>query len=306
MDPTFPVPSAQTTQAAVDAAAPTASAPLDPTKIIGTMFSADLGFAILKGFFAFLVCIVAVRLAVFLLKRIFRKTISLRTAMIAEKAVAYGGFVMACLIAFDIAGINVTALLGAAGIAGIAVGFAAQTSFANVISGLFLLSEKAFSSGDVIEVGEVVGVVESIDVLSVKVRTFDNRLVRIPNENLIKSNLINITRYPIRRMNFEFTITRDSDIEIARIALLEVADANPFVLKNPEPFFMLTGITPEGVGVFFGTWFRQERFIEVRNGMYMDMVKAFRERGIRFAFRTITIDPATGAGGAKTKTRTVR
>ncbi len=277
---------------------------IDPLAILGSMFTPELGMSVLRGVIAFALGMALVRLAAFVLRRLFRKAPSQRTAVIAQKVLSYGGTVLVVILAFKVAGIDVTALLGAAGIAGIAIGFAAQTSFANVISGLFLLSEKSFASGDVIQVGDIVGVVDSIDVLSVKVQTFDNRLVRIPNENLIKSNLINITRYPIRRMNFEFTVGIDSDLELVRTTLLEVADANPFVLKNPEPFFLLEGITNEGHTVFFGTWFRQERLTEVRNSMYVGIAEAFKARKIRYASRTLKLDTvdrslATEKKGAK-------
>ena len=76
--------------------------------------------------------------------------------------------------------------------------FASQTSVSNIISGIFLISEQPFQVGDLIKVGETKGVVLSIDLLSIKLRTFDNQLVRIPNENLIKNELSNITRFPIR------------------------------------------------------------------------------------------------------------
>ncbi len=94
-------------------------------------------------------------------------------------------------------GFNLGVLVGAAGIVSVAVGFASQTSASNLISGLFLLAEKPFQIGDVIKVGDTTGEVLTIDLLSVKLRTYDNLYVRIPNESLIKSQVTTLAfSYP--------------------------------------------------------------------------------------------------------------
>ena len=109
-------------------------------------------------------------------------------------------------------GVKLTALLGAAGIVGIAVGFASQTSVSNIISGLFLISEKPFAIGDVLKVGGTTGIIQSIDLLSIKIRTFDNLFVRIPNEKILSSEVTNITRFPIRRMDIVFQVDYGQDL----------------------------------------------------------------------------------------------
>jgi len=86
----------------------------------------------------------AVRLLLLAAKRLGRSRLSPRAGSVVEKAVRYGGAAIVIVNASEVAGIDLSAVLGAAGIAGIALGFAAQTSMSNVISGLFLFSEKTF------------------------------------------------------------------------------------------------------------------------------------------------------------------
>ena len=102
------------------------------------------------------------------------------------KILKYSFFVLAVIYVLGIFNIKITALLGAAGIAGVAIGFAAQTSFSNIISGFFILSEKSLKIGDYITIKDVSGTVDSIDMLSVKIKTPDNQMVRVPNETIIK------------------------------------------------------------------------------------------------------------------------
>ncbi|MHB9153060.1 MAG: mechanosensitive ion channel domain-containing protein [Spirochaetales bacterium] len=99
-----------------------------------------------------------VRLLFNAIRRFSRKGLPRRSAMILENLVKYGGYAIVLLTASKRAGLDISALLGAAGIAGIALGFAAQTSVANVISGLFLFSEHAFKIGDVLQIDTVAGI----------------------------------------------------------------------------------------------------------------------------------------------------
>src|SRR5208283_1440362 len=148
--------------------------------------------------------------------------------MVVRKIISYSGFVLVLMAVLAELGVKLTALLGAAGIVGIAVGFASQTSVSNIISGLFLISEKPFAIGDVIKIGGTTGIIQSIDLLSIKIRTFDNMFVRIPNEKILTSEVTNITRFPIRRMDITLQVSYDEDLDRVRTVLNEIAVANPW------------------------------------------------------------------------------
>ncbi|MFN9975907.1 MAG: mechanosensitive ion channel family protein, partial [Phycisphaerae bacterium] len=113
--------------------------------------------------------------------------------------------------ALDSLGFDLKVLLGAAGILTVAVGFAAQTSASNLISGLFLMFERPFVVGNSIVIGDLRGEVVAIDMLSTKIRTFTNMMVRIPNETLVKSNIVNLSYFPIRRVDLEVGVAYSSD-----------------------------------------------------------------------------------------------
>src|SRR5690606_6278295 len=130
----------------------------------------------------------------------------------------------------DTLGVDVGVLLGAAGILTVAIGFASQTSASNLISGLFLLGARPFSVGDLIEVGTRTGVVLSVDLLSVKLRTFENLFVRVPNETLIKSDIVNLSRNPIRRIEVKLRLAYDEDFERVAALLKAIAQDDPDVL----------------------------------------------------------------------------
>jgi len=91
-------------------------------------------------------------------------------------------------------GFELNVLLGATGIATVALGFASQTVISNLVSGLFLLSEDVFQIGDIISIGGVQGEVISINSFSLTVKQADKTVVRIPNDMLLKNPVINLSR----------------------------------------------------------------------------------------------------------------
>lgn len=199
---------------------------------------------------AFLVLVLSIFLGRFiggLLARVVQRFASPGWELMARRFGLWGIIGLGIAEALQIIGIDLSVLLGAAGFATVAIGFAAQTSTSNLISGLFLMLENAIKVGDFIEVGTLSGEVLSIDPLSVRMRTFDNRMVRVPNELLVKSPLTNLTGFPIRRIDLVLLIPQEADLRAARAALIGLGEADPDVLQQPRRSFKsrdLRGATP--------------------------------------------------------------
>jgi small-conductance mechanosensitive channel len=224
-----------------------------------------------------------------LINRMTRKYLSQQYSMLLRKAIQYTGAVLVLFIILSVLGVKITALLGAAGIVGIAVGFAAQTSMSNLISGLFLISEKPFQIGDAIKVGENTGVILSIDLLSVKIKTFDNQYIRIPNSLLLNTELTNVTRFPIRRLDIKLSVAYQTDLNQLRRVLLETASANPYCLDEPEPLLVFTDFGESGLQFLFGVWFYKPDQLLMRNSLMQQIKENFDAEGIQFAYPTRTL-----------------
>ncbi len=181
-------------------------------------------------------------------------------------------------------GFDISVLLGAAGILTVAIGFASQTSASNVISGLFLLGEKPFSIGDIVRIGTTTGAVLSVDLLSVKLRTFDNLFVRVPNETIIKSEITNLTRFPIRRIDVLMGVAYKEDLNRVRDLLMEVADRNPLCLEEPKPVFIYKGFGDSSLDFQFSVWVKRENFLDLRNGIQIEIKEAFDAGQIEIPF----------------------
>lgn len=186
-------------------------------------------------------------------------------------------------------GFSLGPLLGAAGIVGVALGFASQTSVSNIISGLFLIAEKPFEVGDVITVGDLTGAVLSIDTLSIKIRTFYNSFVRIPNEMIIKQVVINITRFPIRRLDIVVGFAYKENIDRVKAILLDIAEKNTRALQEPEPMVNFNAFASSAVEVNFRVWAPKEDFIKLRDEIHTAIKVRFDEEGIEIPFPHVSI-----------------
>lgn len=223
------------------------------------------------------------------LNKFLSKSIPVQQAAIAKKISSYLIVLLFFTWSLKELGFSISVLLGAAGILTVALGFASQTSVSNIISGLFLIFEKPFSIDDVIEVDGVTGTVLSIDLISVKLRTFDNLYIRIPNETMLKTKVVNRTKFPIRRLDISIGVAYKEDISIVRDILFEVSEKNPLCLTDPKPFFIFKGYGESSLNIQFSVWMKREKYLELNNSIYEEIKRAFDDQGIEIPFPHRTI-----------------
>ena len=245
--------------------------------------------AMAGGILFLLIGIALIRVVFIPIISIFLRSTSPQFRTGARKLVWYAALFLLFLTVLQRMGVEVTGLLGAAGIAGVAVGVASQSSLSNIIAGLFLVSEKAFSLGDVIKVDTTVGVVHSVDLLAVRLRTFDNTLIRIPHQKLITSVVTNVTRFPVRRMDFNLRVPYGTDLTGVEGLLKNVVTRNPLALNNPEPFIMFTDFSSSGVELLLGVWFEKTDYVAVKNSLTRELLYAFEAEGIQIPFPHIHV-----------------
>ncbi len=249
----------------------------------------------LRAFLLFLLGLGVVLIAKRWLRRWVSQRYTSHHGLIAGQLVFYPGLALVVVSVLGQLGFSLTPLLGAAGIVGIALGFASQTSVSNVISGFFLLAEQPFQVDDVIQVGDTVGRVLSVDVLSVKLRTFDNRFVRIPNETIVKSEVTTITRFPIRRFDLMVGVAYKEDLVRVREVLMDVARRNPRALMEPEPMIVFEGFGDSSINLRFAVWTIKENWLPLRNSLLEEVKARFdaEEIEIPFPHRTLYTGLAT-------------
>lgn len=236
--------------------------------------------AFLEGSAVIVVGVVIVHSLMKVFKYLTKNSMETTNQLILEKSIKYLAYSLIVIFGLKQMGIDLKLLLGAAGVFSVALGFASQTSASNLISGIFLLVERPFALGDTIKIGDVKGVVVSIDLLSTRVRTSDNTMVRIPNENLMKSQIQNLTFFSIRRIDIKFTLKQKEDIQKIEQLLFLIAENNKSCLDEPKPIFVINGFLPYGLDIQFSFWVLKENVLATRNQFYKEVLNAFTQNNI--------------------------
>lgn len=200
------------------------------------------------------------------------------------------------VIIIQTAGIDLSSLGLIAGALGVGIGFGLQNITDNFISGIIILFEKPIKVGDRIEVGDVQGDVMNISFRATEVRTNDNITVIVPNSEFISSRVINWSHND-RNIRFRIPVgvSYKEDPDKVRKILLEVAKANPHVLKKPvsEVFFHEYG--DNSINFMLGVWTstHTDKPPVLKSELYFEIFRRFKEEGVEIPFpqRDIHIIP---------------
>ena len=150
--------------------------------------------------------------------------------------VGYVGVIVALLMAVTVAGFDLTNLAIVAGALSVGIGFGLQGIVNNFLSGLILLVERPIKVGDWIIVGEIEGFVKDINFRATEIETWQLASVMVPNGDVISTAVTNWTyRNKRARVDVQFGVSYEADLERAREIVLECARAHPRVLANPAP-----------------------------------------------------------------------
>jgi len=230
--------------------------------------------------------------AYLLRKALFRTLIRVLPQSLAHniaKATFYTVAAITILIALGTMGIDLTALVVAGGFAGIVVGFALQPILSNLFAGIYIMSEKALSPGELVEVNGVQGYVLEVSVMSTKIRSLDGAILRILNNEILNTVLKNFSRTPIRRIEFVVSIAYRENAEHVYKVINHVLDNHPLVLLDPPPEVFVSNLGSSGVDITVRVWVPSELWYEVARDLLWKSKKAISEAGIEIPFTQIDI-----------------
>lgn len=154
-------------------------------------------------------------------------------------------------------GINVSAVLAGVGVVGIAVGFAAQETVANMIAGFLIFWDRPFTIGDFITTQSLYGEVRDITLRTTRIRTNDNTYVVIPNRQIIGDTLVNHSMYGETRVNVPIGIAYKERVAEARKVLMEAVQDVKGVLRDPAPDVVAESMGDSSVNLLVRVWIDQ-------------------------------------------------
>ncbi len=205
--------------------------------------------------------------------------------LLIDSLLRYTVLAFALVMALDQFGVNVGAALAGLGIAGIAIGFAAQDSVANVISGFLIFLDKPFQAGDWVEVVGQSGTVVEITLRSTRIRTPSNTFVVIPNKTIINEVLVNHSKNGDMRLNLPIGIAYKEYIPQAREVLLRAVSGLEHILEAPAPTVVVIECGDSSVNLEIRVWIADANKQVLIGAAVLEAAKlALDEAGIEIPF----------------------
>ncbi len=181
-------------------------------------------------------------------------------------------------------GIRTTSIIAVLGAASLAVGLALQGALANVASGVLILVFRPFRVGDRVQIAGKEGTVRSLDLFTTEISDPDNVRVIVPNGKAFGDVIVNYTKHENRRVELHFGIDYEDDVDLALKLLIQTAEADPRVLKKPNPWAKLTKLADSSVEVTLRCWTTPTDYWDARFDIMKAVKETFEHAGLHFPY----------------------
>lgn len=188
------------------------------------------------------------------------------------------------LAAISQLGVNTTSFIAVLGAAGLAIGLALQGSLSNLGAGVLLIIFKPFKIGDVVEAGGALGAVEELNIFTTQLKTPDNKVVIIPNSNIMGGNITNYSAKDTRRVDLVFGVGYSDDLKKVKEELVNILNEDERVLKDPAPVIAVSELADSSVNFVVRPWVRSADYWGVYFDLHETVKRRFDDQGISIPF----------------------
>lgn len=237
-------------------------------------------------------CLIAIKVILKVYDKVIAKTsvdaLIRNILRIAVKAVL---LFMGLIIVLRSLGVDVTSLVAALSVVGVAFSLAIQGFLSNVFGGIQIISTKPFGVGDFVEAGGESGVVQEVGLFYTKLHTGDKKLVQIPNSTIANSNIINYSSEPNRRVDISVSASYDDDTEKVKAVLLKLISEHPLTLneEGKAPMVHVSGYNANDISYTVRCWCAGGDYWTVYFDL-MDSIKpTFDKNGISMSYPHVNV-----------------
>ncbi len=228
--------------------------------------------------------ILLVRFSNSYLRRELKEHLDKDQSAIIVRLIKYAILIALFFTILPLLGVDLSGLIVAGGIVGIAVGFASQSILSNLISGIFLMIERPIKIGDSINIDTIEGIVDSINIMSTTLRGFDGLFVRIPNSKVFTSDIKNFDTNKARRFQYVIGIRYQDDATKAIALIKEVLDEDSLVLVQPKPRIFVDELADSSVNLKVWLWAPAQEWVTAKRRILWKLKIKLEENGIEIPF----------------------
>ena len=220
-------------------------------------------------------------------KKVFQKSpnIDETLANFLSSIVGYALKAIVLITAIGTVGVEATSFVAILGAATLAIGLALQGTLGNVAAGVMLMLFRPYKLGDYVEVAGQEGVVDDVNIFTTNLATVDNVKVIIANGEAWGSTIKNFTSLGLRRVDVDYGIHYDDDIDKAIKIINDVAAKHPNVLSEPHgPWAKVVTLNESSVDIQSRVWCHPDHYWDVMFDLKKSIKEAFDKKGITIPY----------------------
>ncbi|MCF7859363.1 MAG: mechanosensitive ion channel [Candidatus Cloacimonetes bacterium] len=181
-------------------------------------------------------------------------------------------------------GIQTTSFIAVIGAAGLAIGLSLQGSLSNFAAGFLILILRPFKSGDAVEAGGVLGIINRINMFNSEFKTFDNKRVFVPNSQIMNGTITNYTAEDKRRVDLVVSTSYSTDIQKVKDIVLEIISKHELILDEPAPFIRLSEMADSSLNFKVRVWSNTVDYWTVYFDIMEQVKVEFDKNGVSIPF----------------------
>ena len=249
---------------------------------------------VFSAIFAVLILIIA-KIICTIVKHSLRKLagrsskFTLIMAQLVWKLVAAIVWIIAIISVLGIFGIDLTPVLAGLGITGVVLGFALQESISSLFCGVMIALNSPFRVGDWVDIGDISGTVQSMDLMCVTLSSGDNKKITMNNKNVWGNTIVNYSYIEKRRLDMSVTVRYTDDLETAKNTIRELIGTYPEILADPAPLVEVGAYNDSSISIYVRPWVKPSDYWPVYWRFNADILKTLQAHGVDMPFNQIDV-----------------
>ena len=210
-------------------------------------------------------------------------------ASLVSRIIAVLVWIVAAIAVLDVFGIDLTPVLAGLGITGVVLGFALQESISSLFSGIMIAINNPFRVGDWVDIGDISGTVDSIDLMCVTLSSADNKKITMNNTNVWGSTIVNYSFIDRRRLDMVVTVRYSDDLEKAKEAIRGLLASYPEILRDPAPLVEVGSYGDSSISIYVRPWVKPSDYWPVYWRFNADILRTLQANGVDMPFNQLDV-----------------
>ncbi|WP_344958884.1 small-conductance mechanosensitive channel MscS [Zobellella aerophila] len=218
------------------------------------------------------------------LNRLLRRKIDSTIADFITSLIKYVILAFVIIAALGRVGVQTASFVAVVGAAGLAIGLALQGSLSNFAAGILLIAFRPFKAGDYIEAAGTAGTVNSVQIFTTVLMTPDNRMIVVPNSNVLNGNIINYSKEKTRRIDLVIGVSYSADLKKTKEVLTRIINEDNRILKEPECRIAVGELGASSVDFVLRPWVQADDYWNTRFDLLERIKNELDANGIGIPF----------------------